>query len=297
MTFAYPWVLLFLAIPVLLLIVPPSRSFGLAMPFDNHVHPRRRRYVWLLGAFDRVAPLLLAAVVLMLADPQTLKQPKEKRSLTNIMFCMDVSGSMGAENRYKNARDAVEEFIKVREGDAFGLTIFAERQVRWVPLTKDLNAIRNALPFANPEKQSAAVGGGTAIGAALLFCRDNMIHEAVQGDRMLILVSDGGSSDFGPDYGKELADAKITFFHIHIGSDTMPQEVIEIANKTGGQAFAARDKSALKHIFEHIDRMKPAQFLPSGTVPMDNYKPFAIAALALLSLRMVWMFGVRHTPW
>jgi Ca-activated chloride channel homolog len=208
-----------------------------------------------------------------------------------------VSGSMTIEDRYKNAQKAVEEFINVRKGDAFGLTLFGSDQIRWTPLTTDLNAIRNALPFADPRRMPSHMGG-TLIGAALLFCRDHMIQEAEKGDRVIILVSDGGSSDFGnADYGKELADAKITFYHIHIGTDEMPQEVVEIAAQTGGQAFAARDASGLKHVFEHIDRMKPAKFTPSGTIPMDHFRPFALATLAVLGLRLIGLLGVRHTPW
>jgi Ca-activated chloride channel family protein len=301
MTFVHPWVLLLLALPVLLLVTPPRRVFGLAMPFDHHHHAARRWLSWLLAAFDRVPALVLAAVILLLAGPQMLKQPRQVRSLTNIQFCLDVSGSMTAEGRYKNAREAIEQFIKIREGDAFGLTLFGSHQIRWVPLTKDLKAIRNALPFANPENQPLHMAG-TRIGAALLFCRDNMTQEAVRGDRLIILVSDGMSSDLGEgfaeaDYAKELQDAKITLFHIHVGSEDMPQEVIDLAHQAGGQAFHARDAASLKQVFEHIDRMKPAQFSPGGTVPMDHFTPFALAAVVLMGVHLVGLMGMRHTPW
>lgn len=300
MTFAYPWVLLFLALPAILIVVPPARAFGLVMPFDGHTHRSGRKFSWLLAGFDRLAALVLAGVILMLADPQVLKRPRQERSLTNIQFCLDVSGSMTSEDRYKNARKAIEDFINVRKGDAFGLTLFGSLQIRWTPLTTDLNAIRNALPFADPRRMPPHMGG-TMIGAALMFCKDNMTQEAVKGDRVIILVSDGMSADLGSnadtDYAKELNDAKITFYHIHIGSDEMPQEVVDIAAQTGGQAFAARDASGLKHIFEHIDRMKPAKFTPSGTIPMDHFRPFALVTLAVLGLRLIGLLGVRHTPW
>jgi hypothetical protein len=78
--------------------------------------------------------------------------------MTNIQICMDVSGSMTGP-RYRMASEAVTDFTKAREGDAFGLTIFGSHQVRWIPLTKDLNAIRNAMPFANPEHQPSHMGG------------------------------------------------------------------------------------------------------------------------------------------
>jgi Ca-activated chloride channel family protein len=301
MTFLHPWVLLLLAIPVVLIVAPPTRRFGLVMPFDHHAHTRRRWLGAMLAAFDRVPALALAAVVVMLAGPQVLKQPKNTRSLTNIQFCLDVSGSMMADDRYKLARQAIEDFVKVREGDAFGLTLFGSHQIRWTPLTTDLNAIRNGLPFANPENQPLHMSG-TRIGAALLFCRDNMTQEAERGDRMIVLVSDGESSDLGEgfseaDYAQELQDAQITLYHIHVGAEEIPQDVVDIAHQTGGQAFAARDSTSLRRVFEHIDRMRPARFTPGGTVPMDFYRPFAIAALALAGVHALGLLGVRHTPW
>jgi len=300
-TFTHPWALLLLAVPVLLIVAPPARAFGLALPFDHHEHPRRRLLGWALGAADRVPALVLAAAILMLAGPQMLKQPRNTRLLTNIQFALDVSGSMSWENRYENAREAIEEFVAGREGDAFGLTFFGSHQIRWTPLTTDLSAILNALPFANPDNQPIHMAG-TRIGAALQFCLANMTQEAERGDRLIILVSDGVSSDLGDgfaatDHGQELASAGITLFHVHVGTDDIPQEVVEIAMATGGQAFAARDASSLRKVFAHIDLMKPAQFAPGGTVPMDHYWPFALAALGALSLHGLALLGLRHTPW
>lgn len=301
MTFSHPWVLLLLALPVLLIVIPPRRREGLVMPFDDHEHTRHRWLEWLLAGLERAPALALAAVIVMLAGPQTLRQPRQTRSLTNIQFCLDVSGSMMADNRYEMATKAIEEFTRAREGDAFGLTFFGSQQIRWTPLTTDLRAIRDALPFANPENQPLHMSG-TRIGAALLFARTNMTQEAKVGDRLIILVSDGQSSDLGDgfaeaDYAAELRDAGITLYHVHVGEEDIPTDVVDIAQQTGGQAFAARDSSSLRRVFDHIDRMKPAQFEPGGTVPMDFFEPFAIAALAVLCLHGAALFGLRYTPW
>jgi len=72
-------------------------------------------------------------------------------------------------------------------------------------LDKDLAAIRNAMPFANPDHQPIHMAG-TLIGAALKFCHDNMILEATEGDRLIILVSDGASSDLGAGQENEIAE-------------------------------------------------------------------------------------------
>lgn len=254
----------------------------------------------LLGAFDCIPALLLASGIVMIAGPQTMQQPKNSRQLTNIQFCLDVSGSMMMENRYENARKAVEDFVGVREGDAFGLTIFGSQQIRWTPLTQDLSAIRNALPFANPSRQPSHMGG-TMIAAALRFCRTNMMNEAKAGDRMIILVSDGDSSDLAGDESSavadELKDANIRLYHVHVASDPIPDAVVDIARNTGGEAFQATDATSLRRVFEHIDRMRPAEFRTLATVPLDYLRPFAIVALVLLALHIVGLLGLRYTPW
>ena len=292
--------LLLLAIPALMLWAVPYRRWGLRLPFDHQLHPSRRWLSILLATFDCAPALLLAATIVILAGPQTMQQPKNARKLTNIQFCLDVSGSMSMDNRYEKAKKAIEDFIAVREGDAFGLTIFGSQQIRWTPLTKDLSAVKNSLPFANPSRQPSHMGG-TLIGAALRFCKDNMINEAEQGDRMIILVSDGESSDLADDAPTQIADelksANIRLYHVHVATDPIPDEVIDIARETGGEAFQATDSTSLRRVFTHIDRMKPAEFRSVGTVPLDHFQPFAIVALIVLGLHIIGLLGVRYTPW
>jgi Ca-activated chloride channel family protein len=304
LTFAHPWVLLFLAVPVVLAWTVVARRAGVVSPTDHaahHARPRRKEN-WLtrtLGFFDAVPLLLLAVAIAILAGPQTLQHPRRERSLTNIQICLDVSGSMTGRN-FELAKTAVEDFTRAREGDAFGLTIFGVQQIRWMPLTKDLNAIRNALPFANPEHQPSHMGG-TMIGAALRFCLKNMVAEAQTGDRLIVLVSDGMSADLGDGeaekVGQELKDAGITVFHIHIDESDVPAEVRDLVAVTGGDAFAGTDANSVKAIFRHIDKTKPAKFAPVGTVPLDEFGPFAIAALALLGLHGFGLLFARYTPW
>ncbi len=301
MTFVHPWVLIFLVVPVLLgLWFGQRRAWGIAMPFDHRVHRRRRFTAVLLTAFEVLPALVLGVVILILARPQVLRVPHQERVLTNIQICMDVSGSMAADGRYEMAKDAIEAFTHAREGDAIGFTIFGTQQVRWTPLTKDLDTIRRALPFADPRHQPPHMGG-TMIGAALRFCRDNMLAEAGEGDRLIVLVSDGVSFDINSanvtEVADDLSDAGITLYHVHVGTSAVPYEVSEIAQATGGEAFVATDETGLKRIFSHIDLMRPARFKPATAVPIDEFTPFAIVAMALLGTHLVGLLGMRYTPW
>lgn len=299
MTFLHPWVLLLLAVPVLLFWTVLGRGPGIVLPFDHQSHVRRRWLRGLLGLFETVPLMLLAVAIVMLAGPQMLQRPRSERLLTNIQLCMDVSGSMMGP-RYRMAAKAIEDFTRAREGDAFGLTLFGSFQIRWIPLTKDLQAIRNAMPFADPENQPIFMGG-TAIAAALKFCKANMEAEAIEGDRLIVLVSDGMSSDLGggenEDLGDELRAAGITLYHIHVAEDAVPSEVVDLARATGGEALQATDPESIKQVFRHIDRMKPARFRHAGTIPMDYFHPFAVAALSLTGMHLLGLLGARYTPW
>ncbi len=307
MTFAHPLILLLLTVPALMLWAIPMRAAGVVLPFDHHVAAptgwrrlRARLLGGLLTLFECVPPLLLAAAIAILAGPQRLQAPKDARELTNIQFCLDVSGSMAVEDRYDMAKEAVEKFILGREGDAFGLTLFGSQQIRWTPLTTDLSAIRGSLPFADPRRQPRHMGG-TMIGAALRFCRDNMIAETERGDRLIILISDGQSFDLqgesAGEIGDELLEADIVVYHVHVSNDPVPEEVVEISERTGGESFQASDPASLERVFTHIDRMRPARYTSLSTVPMDWFTPFALIGTALLGVHLVGLLGIRYTPW
>lgn len=299
MTFAHPWVLLLVAVPVVLAWSVLARVAGVTVPADRTGVGDRPWLRRALAAFDLAPLALMAVAVAALAGPQVMAEPRAERSLTNIQICLDVSGSMGGRN-HELASKAIDEFTRAREGDAFGLTMFGVEQVRWLPLTKDLQAIRDALPFADPMNQPSHMGG-TMIGAALRFCARNMVAEAKDGDRLIVLVSDGQSGDLSGgaarEIGQELRDAGIVVYHVHIDESAVPADVEDLVAETGGEAFATTDASSMRAVFAHIDRMKPARFAPAGTVPLDRYGPFVAAALALLGVHAVGLMGMRYVPW
>src|SRR5206468_11715957 len=66
---------------------------------------------------------------------QRLANTDKERALTNILFALDVSGSMtspfGDGKRSDKAIEAINEFTTYRKGDAFGLTIFGSDVLHW----------------------------------------------------------------------------------------------------------------------------------------------------------------------
>ncbi|MBE0542831.1 MAG: VWA domain-containing protein [Verrucomicrobia bacterium] len=304
MMFAHPWMLLLLIAPVLLVWWEwRRRGRPVVLPLD---HSAGRARPWLerfIKCANVLTPLLLAVCILILAGPQRLTQPKNERVLTNIEFVLDVSGSMiapfGGGTRADKAFEAIVDFTSFRKGDAFGLTIFGTDVVHWVPLTQDLTALRLAAPFLRPEKMPPHMGG-TRIAHALQAVQ-KILRSREEGDRMVVLISDGQSFDLNSGVaqklGEELSRDNITVFYIHAADGSPQEETYTLANLTGGRAFSAGDPQSLRDVFERIDSMSPAKLKPSMPQPADWFWPFVTAGLSLLGLKVVSLFGLRFTPW
>lgn len=304
MTFAHLWLLPALVIPVALIVRQIRRGgFRVPLPFDHVPIRRRRRLAVALGCAEALPALLLAVAILILAGPRRFEQPRSERELTNIQFCLDVSGSMtanyGSGTRYDAAMEAVNAFISHREGDAFGLTIFGSAVLNWVPLTSDVSAFRCAPPFLRPENLPGWFGG-TMIGMALRSA-EKVLTSRDEGDRMIVLITDGASFDLSQGRDLEIANSLkengITVFAVHIAEGTASDEVGAITMVTGGEVFGAADPAALETVFARIDEMKKAPLKRVTPDPVDFYQPFALAGLGLAGLHLLTLFGLRAAPW
>jgi Ca-activated chloride channel family protein len=246
---------------------------------------------------------LLAVVIVILAGPQRLGEPKSKRVMTNIEFCVDVSGSMTAElgdgTRYDASMAAINDFLDYRKGDAFGMTFFGNSVLHWVPLTQDPSAIRCSPPFMRPENLPDWFGG-TEIGKALKECQE-VLTSREDGDRMIILVTDGLSFDItnGEDVllAKELAADRIVVYAVHVAEGDPPGPIVNVTNLTGGEAFSGGDAEGVKSVFQRIDKMQQTRLARSLPEPQDHYLPYCVAGMSVLGVAAVSLFGLRYTPW
>jgi len=306
MSFTHPWVLAFLIFPILLLVWTWRREGSrVVLPFDHGIQTRGRRLGSLVNVAQSLPALILGIVVMILAGPQQLSAPKAKRVLTNIELCVDVSGSMSASfgegTRYDASMAAIDKFLDYREGDAFGLTFFGNEVLHWVPLTTDVSAIRCSPPFMDPTSPGHPRWlGGTAIGKALRACREVLISRE-EGDRMIVLVSDGYSFDLGNDQDIEIANKLkadgIVVYGIHIASSEVPAPVVNITGLTGGEVFEPEDPAALETVFQHIDKMQETRMQRTAAESMDDFYPYSLAGLILLGSSTLSLFGLRYTPW
>jgi Ca-activated chloride channel family protein len=256
-----------------------------------------------LRCAESLPALALAVVIVILAGPQKWDVPRSKRALTNIEFCVDVSGSMtaqfGSGDRYTGAMDAINKFVDARKGDAFGLTFFGNNVLHWVPLTTDPSAVKCAPPFMHP-RQLPFWFGGTEIGKALRACRKVLV-EREEGDRMIVLVTDGYSSDLSggadEEIARELIRDDITCYAINIGESQAPDEIVRITSMTGGEAFNPDDPRGLEHVFATIDKMQKTRMEKTTAEASDHFGPWTLVGLGLLAALLLAFFGLRYTPW
>ncbi len=304
MTFAHPWLLALLVLPIGLAAFLWKRGGRrIPLPFDHQPLPRARWTGLILRCADLLPSLLLMIGIAMLAGPRRFEQPRSEREMTNIQFCLDVSGSMtaqfGSGSRYDAAMEALNDFISFRKGDAFGLAVFGNAVLNWVPLTNDVSAFKCAPPFLRPENLPGWFGG-TSIGMALRAAEKTLLASD-SGDRMIVLFSDGESFDLNN--GRDVAIAQslkangIKLYGIHIAEGGVPDSISLIALMTGGEVFAVGDPAALKAVFARIDDMQKAPLKRVTPDPIDFFEPFSLAGLGVGAMYLLTLFGFRHTPW
>jgi len=302
--FRHRSVLALLVLPAVLLVWTwRRRGRALVLPFDHSTASHGAWIAFFLRCAESLPALLLALVILVLAGPQKWDEPRSKRVLTNIEFCVDVSGSMTARfdtgDRYEAAMKAINGFLDYRKGDAFGLTFFGNNVLHWVPLTTDISAFRCAPPFMRPQNLPYWFGG-TEIGKALMACRQVLLGRE-EGDRMIVLITDGYSSDLdgGNDevIARKLKADGITVFAVSIAEGNPTDGLQRIASITGGEVFEPGDQSGLARVFERIDKMQKTRLEKTHAEAADDFWPWCLAGLGLLGCALVALFGLRYTPW
>lgn len=307
MSFHHPQLLWLLALPVVWGFWQwVRRGHPVVLPFDHGQQREGRVLRFLTNVAGSLPAVLLTIVVLLLAGPRKPAPPEDERVLNNIILCIDVSGSMSMSfgpkgSRFEAAVEAAREFCTFRKGDAFGLTIFGSEYIHWVPPTKELTAIINATHYIRPQNMPPWMGG-TLIANALRGCRNQLIRNE-EGDRAVILITDGGSGDFANGGDRAVAEAlaqdHIRVFSILIGGEGEPgaDGLETIAAGTGGKVFTAGDRSALERIFHEIDAMQKTRFKQVTADWVDDFTPLSVAGMVATSLFCFSLLGLRYSPW
>ena len=285
----------------------PSLRLPTTQAFDTM--PRSWKE-WMRHVLFAIEILALACLVIILARPQSSNSwSKTDIEGTDIVLSLDVSGSMLARdfspNRLEAAKDVATKFVSNRTSDNIGLVVFAGEAFTQVPMTNDIATLVNHIG----ELQIGMLEDGTAVGDGLATAI-NRIKDGKAKSKSIILLTDGSNNTgvVGPLTAAKIA-AKYGIKVYAIGVGTMGEapyptmdfagnitytrqkveidekSLQEIARTTGGKYFRATSKSVLKDIFSEIDTLEKTRMDVQRHSQMDdNYQPWALALLLLLTL-------------
>ncbi len=228
--------------------------------------------------------LALVFVILSLARPQVLNETVERKTEgIDIVICLDLSSSMLAEdlrpNRFIAAKNLTTEFINNRRHDRIGLVIFRKHSFTILPPTSDYQLLLNRLHSLEME----ITEDGTAIGMGIATSV-NRLRNSQATSRVIIMLTDGenNAGEIDPLTAADLAAANgIRVYTIGVSTEgTAPYPIddpvfgrryfpikvdidepmlTQIAEKTGGKYFRARDTQSLSNIYREIDQLETSE--------------------------------------
>jgi Ca-activated chloride channel family protein len=321
-TFAWPWLFLFLPLPWLVRrLVPPApahQGSALRLPFYREIAGSAaatgRHNTWR----QALAWLAWALLVLAAARPQWLGEPVDlPLAGRDLMLAVDVSGSMEQDdyrlngrpvNRLNLVKSVAGRFIERRDGDRLGLILFGTRAYLQTPLTHDRNTVREMLD----EAVIGLAGRDTAIGDAIAIAIKRLKDQG-QDNRVLILLTDGSNTvgNIAPlDAARIAARTGVRIYTIGIGggpvgirtpfgmlakkgSDLDTETLQAIAEVTGGRYFQATDTAQLASVYEDLDRLEPSVRDSRSYRPMHSLFMWP-AALALILSGGIVLTGLPH---
>lgn len=254
--------------------------------------------------------LTLACIILALARPQTrFDEEQVSGEGVDIILCIDVSGSMLAQdfspNRLEAAKQVAAEFVDSRKTDRVGVVIFSGESFTICPITTDKAVLKSQIYGI----QSGLLEDGTAIGSGLATSSDRLRTSKAK-SKVVILLTDGENNggQIPPVTAKEIAKRLgIRVYTIGVGTDgyapipvqaddgsvQMQREKVnideklltQIANETGGRYFRAQDNESLERIYEEIDQLEKSTIEVSAMRRYtEKFLPLALAAIVFLFL-------------
>ncbi|HZH42804.1 MAG TPA: VWA domain-containing protein [Lysobacter sp.] len=324
--FAWPWLLLALPLPWLVRRVLPARradASALRVPFMARLRAieagaRRARGG---GGPGLLAWLGWALLCVAAARPQALGEAVQPPQVgRDLMLALDLSGSMSEPDmelggrtvdRLTAAKAVLTDFLDRRSGDRVGLIVFGRRAYVLAPLTVDRASVREHLLDA----PAGLAGQETAIGDALALAVKRLRQQPRE-HRLVILLTDGVNTagSLTPEKAAQLArdeqvrvhavafggEGTLTVFGIRVpnpggGADIDEATLREIAVRTGGRFFRARDAGELAEIYREIDRLEPIARAGEAVRPRLERYPWPLAAALACALLAATLGGRRWT--
>ncbi|MBA3759975.1 MAG: VWA domain-containing protein [Gemmatimonadales bacterium] len=315
MSFARPWLLILLLLALAFWWWRRRKAKSPAARYSDVTLPaeavRRRWWVMLPPALRGLA---LVALVVAAAGPRIGGDTVEvKQEGIAIVITIDISSSMLAEdfapsNRLEVAKRQAVGFIRGRSADRIGLVAFAGEALTQVPVTLDYPVIEQAVM----DLRIGSLEDGTAIGSGLATAV-NRLRRAPDKSKVILLLTDGENNKGLIDPRTAAATAAafgIKVYTIGVGTigeapiptgrglggfryELLPVRIDEpllqeIAQKTGGRYFRAKDSEALSRIFRQIDALEKTPIQVTRYTRYDETtRPLILLGLGALALELL----------
>ena len=261
--------------------------------------------------------LALGCIIIAIARPQIRNDEQiTEGEGVDIILCIDVSGSMTAQdftpNRMEAAKKVAEDFVDQRLTDRIGIVIFSGESFTQCPLTTDHAVLKSQIE----QIRNGLLEDGTAIGNGLATSVDRLRTSTAK-SKVVILLTDGINNGglIDPATAKEIAKTfKVKVYTIGVGTEgyaptpistpmgvVMQNEKVEldeklltsIATETGGKYFRAKDNTSLKNIYTEIDKLEKSKVqITTFHRFTEKFYPFVFAAMILIFLEVLLRFTV-----
>lgn len=316
----WPWVFFLLPLPWLMRFIPAlpqSQSAALNVSYLARFRLAQAQGLGSPARSSLLATLFALAIWVLLltalARPYQLGEVVEiPISGRDLLMVVDLSRSMEIEDMRINNRpvdrlvalkSVLNKFIQRRVGDRLGLVLFGSEAYLQAPLTFDRPTVQQLLN----EAQIGLAGEQTAIGDALGLSIKRLLGQRDQ-NRVIVLVTDGtnNAGELDPLKAADLAKQNhIKIYTIGLGAESLKvssffgsrtinpsadmdeQTLQEIANRTGGMYFRARDSQELNNIYQVLDELEPTEKDPQIFRPQQNLYHWPLLAAFILSLILV----------
>jgi Ca-activated chloride channel family protein len=287
---------------------PGARYSDVTLPAEAVRRP------WWVMLPPALRALALVALVVAAAGPRIGGDTVEvKQEGIAIVITIDISSSMLAEdfapsNRLEVAKRQAVGFIRGRSADRIGLVAFAGEALTQVPVTLDYPVIEQAVM----DLRIGSLEDGTAIGSGLATAV-NRLRRAPDKSKVILLLTDGENNKGLIDPRTAAATAAafdIKVYTIGVGTigeapiptgrglggfryELLPVRIDEpllqeIAQKTGGRYFRAKDSEALSRIFRQIDALEKTPIQVTRYTRYDETtRPLILLGLGALALELL----------
>lgn len=247
----------------------------------------------------------LLCVVIALARPVHRDRLPLQAEGIDILLCLDISSSMAArdldpqQTRLEVAKTSAADFIAGRFDDRIGLIPFARYPDLRCPLTLDQEAAKKFLAevmMVEPRSPEDATGIGTAVARAA-----QLLRKSAAKSKVIILLTDGEENVAGSHAPDEITPAQagilckelgIRVYTIAAGLGNRDPfgrwikvdttQVRELAQKTQGQFFEAKDAKAVSVVYGAIDKLEKVDLQEPRFRISEAFLPFLAIALAFL---------------